>query len=144
MLFRSGAVSDSNSVDGVTNIPQEELVENWMIKIPEDGEESHQLRYQAPESQTDGVTIYVKKDGGWEQTAPTLMGMYHLFSVDGTEAELAVYIHEKDIMDYLAYLILGAAVLGVLFIMLICKIVKKGKEKRQKSIQEKEESVTED
>lgn len=139
-----GAVSDSNSVDGVTNIPQEELVENWMIKIPEDGEESHQLRYQAPESQTDGVTIYVKKDGGWEQTAPTLMGMYHLFSVDGTEAELAVYIHEKDIMDYLAYLILGAAVLVVLFIMLICKIVKKGKEKRQKSIQEKEESVTED
>ncbi len=139
-----GTVSGSNRVDGVAGQPAEELAEYWTVRVPEDGNESHQIRYQAPEGQTDGVTIYVKKDGAWEQAASEFMGIYHLFSVDGTEAEFIVYVHEKDIMDYLLYIIPAAAVVVVLLVLLIRKIVKRRKAKKQKKIQEKEESTAEE
>lgn len=132
------------SLNGIFDQPQEEQAEHWVIGIPEDGGGKHQVRYQAPEGQTDGVTIYVKQDGGWAKADTQLMGIYHLFSVDGTGAEIVVYIHEKDITDYLIYIIPAAVIVLLLLILMIRKIIKASKARKLRKKKEQSESDTED
>lgn len=115
--------------------------ERWRIEIPDDGNVTHQIRYQAPNGQTEGVTIYVKKDVAWVQADTELMGIYHLFTVEGTEAEIAVCVREKSIKEYLTYMIPVAVVVLVIVILLIVKERKKRKVKKAAEIAEKGESV---
>lgn len=100
-----GSLNGSDDAD----IPLEDVTEYWRIIVPEDDNEQHQLRYQAPEGQTDGVRVYVKQNGEWQQADTELMGIYHLFTVAGTEAEIAVCVQERSIADYLVYIIPAAA-----------------------------------
>lgn len=44
----------------IEDIEPDEMLERWKISFPEDGNEKHQIRYQAPQGQTDGIAIYVK------------------------------------------------------------------------------------
>ena len=82
----------------------EDVTECWHITIPEDGNEQHQIRYQAPQSETEGVSVYRKQnDGTWLQMDTELMGIYHLFTVEGTEAEIAVCIQDRRLQAYLVY-----------------------------------------
>ncbi|MDE6388091.1 MAG: hypothetical protein K2L82_09860 [Lachnospiraceae bacterium] len=115
--------------------------EHWAVEIPDDGYASHQIRYQAPDGQTEGVDIYVKKDGVWVQADTELMGIYHLFTVEGTEAEIAVCVHEKSITDYLIYIIPAAVGVLVVVILLIRKGRKKRKTRKAAGTMENGESV---
>jgi hypothetical protein len=82
----------------------EDVTECWHITIPEDGNEQHQIRYQAPQGETEGVSVYRKQnDGTWLQMDTELMGIYHLFTVEGTEAEIAVCIQNRRLQAYLVY-----------------------------------------
>ncbi len=82
----------------------EDVTECWHITIPEDGNEQHQIRYQAPQGETEGVSVYRKQnDGTWLQMDTELMGIYHLFTVEGTEAEIAVCIQDRRLQAYLVY-----------------------------------------
>ncbi|MCM1120991.1 MAG: hypothetical protein NC416_00255 [Eubacterium sp.] len=114
----------------------EEAAECWTVRIPEDDADAqtHTLRYQAPQGQTEGVRIYVKKDGAWVEADTQLMGIYHLFDVERTadeETEIAVCIHEKSIEDYWLYLVAAVIVLGVIIALLIHRRRKKRKAKKQ-------------
>lgn len=82
----------------------EDVAEYWRITIPEDGNEQHQIRYQAPQGETEGISVYRKQnDGTWLQMDTELMGIYHLFTVEGTEAEIAVCIQDRRLQAYLVY-----------------------------------------
>ncbi|MBD5523542.1 MAG: hypothetical protein HDR04_03830 [Lachnospiraceae bacterium] len=143
VLNVTGGISSVNSTTDAA-LP-DDVAERWTVEIPDDSaarmktEETdenrgaHTLRYQAPEGQTEGVSIYVKQDGGWKQADTELMGIYHLFTVataDGANAEIAVCIYEKGITDYLIYIIPTAVVLLVLLILIIRKTGKKKKAKK--------------
>ena len=98
----------------------EDMTECWHITIPEDGNEQHQIRYQAPQGETDGVSVYRKQnDGTWLQMDTELMGIYHLFTVEGTEAEIAVCIQDRRLQAYLVYgipAVLAATAMIVFFV----------------------------
>ncbi len=82
----------------------EDVTECWRVTIPEDGKEQHQIRYQAPQGETEDVSVYRKQnDGTWLQLDTELMGIYHLFTVEGTEAEIAVCIQDRKLQAYLVY-----------------------------------------
>lgn len=146
VLVVTGGGSDSFTEGDAAGILAEEVAERWTVEIPDDsaarmktgGTEAtcgtHTLRYQAPQGQTEGVSIYVKQDGAWTQADTELMGIYHLFTVaaaDGANVEIVVCIHEKEITDYLIYIIPAAIVLLTALLLIVGKVRKKRKAKRK-------------
>ncbi len=128
-MFKEGAALDVQKGDTSNVIIDDEVMENvaecWKITIPDDGSPQHQIRYQAPEGQTKDIAIYVKKDGTWQETETELMGIYHLFTVEGLQNEIAVVLDEKDIRDHIVYIVIGAVGIAALTIALVRK--RKGK-----------------
>lgn len=127
-MFKQEAVLEvaGGSVGGNddSNVPSlKNLTEYWQITVPEDGNEQHQLRYQAPQGQTEGIEIYVKQDGEWLQANTELMGIYHLFTIEGTKAEIAVCIQDQDIVVYLLCMV--SAVIVVFVVIFIIRRKKK-------------------
>lgn len=55
------------------------------------------------------------------------MGIYHLFSADGSSVKIAVSVTEKGIMDYIVFIVAGAAAL----LLVIALIVHKKRKKRK-------------
>ncbi len=107
-----------------------ELSECWQLTIPDDGAAVHQIRYQAPQGQTEGVEIYVRDSAGWKKAETELMGIYHLFPAEGGSVMIAVSVTEKGIMDYLVFIVAGATVIVILLTALI--VHKKRKARRQR------------
>ena len=112
----------------------EDLSEYWTIMIPDDGSGRHQIRYQAPQGQTEGIRIYVKQDDKWAQADTELMGIYHLFTVEGTQAQIAVCIQEKSMEQYLIYIIPAAVVL----IAVVALLVRRSSKSRKRGEKEAE------
>lgn len=102
-----------------------ELTEFWQITIPDDGASSHQIRYQAPGGQTEGVEIYVQDTAGWRKAETELMGIYHLFSAEGSSVKIAVSVTEKGIMDYIVFIVAGVIAVILLIVLLVHKRRKK-------------------
>lgn len=124
------------SIDGSgdADVSLKGITECWQITVPEDEGDRHQLRYQAPQGQTEGVRIYLKQGGEWRQVETELMGIYHLFTIDGTEAEIAVCVQEKNIADYLVYIVPGAAA-----VVLLAVIFRRKKRKKKRADQAEEQ-----
>lgn len=117
----------------------EELTECWQIEIPDDGALSHQVRYQAPQGRTEGVEIYVQDAVGWHKAETELMGIYHLFTVEGSSVKIAASVTEKSIMDYIVYIVAGGVVLLLVIVLLIRKKKKKRKAKKEEEVEEIEQ-----
>lgn len=122
----------------------EELTECWQIEIPDDGAKTHQIRYQAPQGQTEGVEIYVQDTGavGWKKAETELMGIYFLFPAEGNSVKIAVSVTQKGIMDYIVFIVAGAVVLILLIVLSVHKKRKKRREKKAET--EATEESTED
>lgn len=116
-----GSIDEIDGPDAGSARTELDAAEYWHVIVPEDGNEKHQLRYQAPEGQTDGVKIYIKQGTEWQQAGIELMGIYHLFMIEGTEADIAVCIQERDITDYLLYIVLAAAAVLIVVILVVRK-----------------------
>lgn len=104
-----------------------ELTECWQITIPDDGASSHQIRYQAPQGQTEDVEIYVQDSAGWHKAETEMMGIYYLFPAEGSSVKIAVTVTEKGIMDYLIYIVVG----GVVLISVVVLVVRRKRKKRK-------------
>lgn len=123
---------DANAAS--VSLPQgeeaKELVEYWQLTIPDDGAATHQIRYQAPQGQTEGVEIYVQDGAGWRKAETELMGIYHLFPVEGSSVKVAVGVAKKDIIKYIVLAVCGIAAAILLVVLLV-----HGKKKKRKAIQ---------
>lgn len=118
----------------------EELTECWQITIPDDGASAHQIRYQAPQGQTEGVEIYVQDSAGWRKAETELMGIYHLFSAEGSSVKIAVSVTEKGITDYIVFIAVGAVVLILVIALIVHKKRKKRGMRQAEAVGEKENS----
>lgn len=66
------------------------LLEQWKLVIPDDGMETHAIRYLPEEEKTDNLIIYVKQEEGWKKAEPRTIGSYLVFDAEGRELTLAV------------------------------------------------------
>ena len=87
-----------------------EVIEQWSIQIPDDGLLIHTIRYLVPEGATETPDIYVKQDGQWRLAEREQVGSYLLFSIAGTEAEIAAVTTAQTWWIWL----LGAVLVGLL------------------------------
>ncbi len=82
------------------------------------------------------VEIYVQDATGWHKAETELMGIYHLFTVEGSSVKIAVSVTEKSIRDYIVYIVVGGVVLLLLIVLLIGKKKKKRKAKKEEEVEE--------
>ncbi len=134
-MFKKEAVLEITALD-MSGILPEDVAEHWMISCSNDGNSAHQIRYQAPQGQTEGVSVYIKNGDKWEKADTELMGIYYLFTIEGTEAEIVVCVHEKGIVDYLVYIIPAGIVILAIIVLISRKISKKKKADRMNAVED--------
>ena len=65
------------------------LTERWKLSIPDNGEQTHTLRYLPPE-ESGRLRLYLHTEAGWSQVQAREIGRYLVFPVTGNDIELAV------------------------------------------------------
>ncbi|MGN0203536.1 MAG: hypothetical protein ACI4BB_03260 [Coprococcus sp.] len=100
-----------------------EIVEQWHISIPDDGQKKHTLRYLPPDMEPESLNIYVKQGDTWKQAEVSSVGGYLTFNVDGLKTEVAVI---STVNVWWIWLLMGILLLFLLLLILrlIRKIVK--------------------
>ncbi|MGN1030077.1 MAG: hypothetical protein ACI4PQ_00575, partial [Butyricicoccaceae bacterium] len=97
-----------------------EIVEQWRISIPDDGQQTHTVRYLSPDADPEHLDIYVKGANGWQKADAEIIGSYLAFSVEGSEAEIAA-ISTVDVW----WVWLIASILLLALLMLIVRLIRK-------------------
>ena len=100
-----------------------EVSEQWHIELPQDESISHTVHYISPDGKAENLRIYVRQDGGWKRADCESFGSYLIFSVSGTEADVAAV---SVLPVWWAWLLLGLLVLLALaaVIFLIRKLAR--------------------
>ncbi|MGN1414743.1 MAG: hypothetical protein ACI4WY_10920 [Anaerovoracaceae bacterium] len=105
-----------------------EIVEQWKISIPDDGEDVHTVRYLAPNADPSHLAVYLKEKDGWKKTDAKVIGSYLSFSVTGQDAEIAV-IDTVDTGIIWSIIILLLLMVAAAEIFLICRKIGKKRKK---------------
>ena len=66
------------------------IEEQWSLRIPRDGKNTHIVRYLPENGETGGLDVYLKTADGWKKTETRTMGSYLLFEVEGEDAEILI------------------------------------------------------
>ena len=121
VFFAKGQFGDRDSLTvSMQDAPAQlhNVVESWRVSIPDDGLESHTLRY-LPTDTEQKYKVYVLQDGSWKQLTTETIGSYLAFTVSGNEVELAI-VHSAGVPVWL-FIAAGAAVLVLLGAVLVKK-----------------------
>lgn len=111
------------------------VLEAWNLQIPDDGGESHIVRWLLPEEKSKNYTVYVYNGIGWEKTESEIVGSYLCFSMkNGTQ--FAVTNGQQK--SWVLFAGIGSAVLVSLAVILVVMRSKKHA-KKQISQNEKKE-----
>ena len=96
-----------------------EIVEQWSVTLPSDGEQVHTVHYLSPNESVRRLAVYVRQDGGWKKVETESFGTYLTFRVSGTQAEIAVVsvLHIWWVWAIVTVLLLGLILLIVLLIL---------------------------
>lgn len=113
-----------------------EVVEQWTLRLPEGGSESHTVRYLSRSETAENLAVFVKKDGTWQEIESEVIGSYLTFTVNGAEAEIAIL---STVNTWWVWLI--PLVLAFLLILLIVVIVKHIRHKPEEAPVAKPEEV---
>lgn len=93
-----------------------EVVEQWQLNIStDDRKAAHTIRYLPPSGDEEHMDVYVCKDGQWQELDTKIIGSYLTFSLEGTDAQLAI-VHSRN--TWWAWLILGALICAAGFFLL--------------------------
>ena len=96
------------------------VTERLRVRFPDDGLDTHSIRYLTPDGRTENCRLYLIAEDGWQRVRPETFGSYFLFDVPGTEAEFALVatIQSWWIAAYIAAALLILALLIVLIVRL--------------------------
>ena len=64
--------------------------EQWRLTLPDDGLDSHYVRYLPPEMAGGHISLYMLADGRWQRIEAEKFGSYYRFPVEGKTAEITV------------------------------------------------------
>ena len=95
------------------------VTEHIHVSFPDDGLDSHSLRYLAPDGQTANYRLYLREGDGWQRIRPDTFGSYFLFEVPETEAEVML-VSTIQSWWIVAYIAAGL----LIFLLLIIALVK--------------------
>ncbi|MGN1343456.1 MAG: hypothetical protein ACI4U3_02685, partial [Traorella sp.] len=110
----------------------QEILEQWKLKIPEDGESQTTLRYLSPSSDPQNLAVYVKDGQRWEKVKCSIIGSYLAFSLSNTESEIAI-VQTKNMQGfYIIIFIIIFAIFAFIFFILLSHLKKKAPKKNQK------------
>ena len=65
------------------------VAEQWRVSLPDDGQETHTLRY-LPSQDASHLRLYVNDGGGWQTVSYDTVGSYLSFTAGGASPEFAV------------------------------------------------------
>ena len=129
VLFAKGQFGDRDSLTAALQDAPEDLhnvEECWLVHVPDDGLESHMLRY-LPLNADAKYKVYAKLDGAWKALDTETIGSYLAFEVPGNEFEIAV-VQTNSMMIWII-VAAGAAVVVLLAVLVIAKKKRKNKAK---------------
>lgn len=107
------------------------VIEQWQLRIPDDGTDTHTLRYRAPDGQSGGVDIYLMDaDGVWRRAKTGESGSYLTFTAAGQTVRLAVL---STFPVWWVWIVL--AVLAALLVLLILHLAHRRGKARRKQMQ---------
>jgi hypothetical protein len=112
-----------------------DVIEKWLLEIPDDSQDEHLIRYCPPDGVED-VKIYLMKGNERTETELTKMGKYFTFMAPGNEVGFLVEDTSSNIFNiltkYLKYEIAGGAlILVILLAVIISKKASGRKAKKQ-------------
>lgn len=112
-IFREGEADYSIPVS---------VTEHVYVSFPDDGLDTHAVRYLAPDGRTDNYRLYLMSNDEWHRIYPDTFGSYYLVEVPGTDAEIALVstIQSWWIAAYIA----AALVILTLLILVTVKLRK--------------------
>ena len=112
--------------------------EKLRLRFPDDGLQTHTVRYLTPDGSTENHRIYLSTDSGWRRLHPDAFGSYYLVEVPGTAATLALVdtIQSWWIVAYMA----GALLLLPALVVLLVQIVKALRRRKKKEKQPSEKA----
>ena len=99
--------------------------EHLRVSFPDDGLETHSLRYLPPDGQTGNYRLYLAGEAGWERIRPQIFGSYCLFDVPGGEAELML-VSTIQSWWIAAYIAAALAILALLIVSIVklCRVLR--------------------
>lgn len=103
-----------------------EIVEQWNLSIPNDGYNSHTVRYLAPDEKPNNLNIYIKQGSSWKKVDSEAIGSYLTFTMEGESAQIAVI---STIQTWWVWLI--TALLAVVLLILIIRLIRKVRRHRK-------------
>ena len=117
----------------ITPIAQD-VVEQWSITIPSDGQSEHSIHYLAPNDNPEQMRIYLRQDDSWTEADTSVYGSYLVFPVSGTTAEIAAV---SELSLWWAWAILAGLLAAVLLLLVLLfrKIVKRHRKKKAPTAQ---------
>ena len=100
-----------------------EVVEQWRLQIPSDGQSSHTVRYLPPDGGEDQMDVYICRDGKWLKTETEVISSYVTFQAEGSDVQIAVV---SSIQVWWVWLIAAGMVLIVILaiIRLVSKMIR--------------------
>ncbi len=109
-----------------------ELLEQWSVTLPDDGTDTHTVRYLVPEGK-ENLRLYIRESGArsWERLDTTTEGSYMKFSTGESSFELAV---ATTIAAWWIWVVIG--VLALVVLILIISLAKRSKKRRRDRAEE--------
>lgn len=129
VFFAQGLFGDRDSLTVAMKENPSDLhkaVECWTLRIPDDGQDAHTVRYLPPETDKN-YKVYVKQNDSWKAVSTETIGSYLAFTVSGNDAEIAI-VPAGSGASWLIFL----AVAAVLVLAVLLVIRRKKKHPKQK------------
>lgn len=99
-----------------------EISEQWEVQIPDDGLQTHTIRYLPVTEKTQNLHIFVKEDDTWQYTDAEMVGSYLSFETVGNAVEFAAV---STMPVWWVWVLAG--VLVMILLLLVMKLMKKQK-----------------
>jgi len=96
-----------------------EVIEQWKIEIPDDGNSTHTVRYRTPNGGTEHISIFRNTAIGWKVIDTEVQGSYLLFDTDSLTEEIVVVNSSTVKWIVIVGIVLGALLLVVLVYFVI-------------------------
>ena len=117
---------DKLKVDALSGT--EEGVEEFILTIPDDGADTHRIRYQMPE-EVYSVTIFTGGNGAYEEVSYEEYGEFMTFEASGNT--VSVRIEEEPAYDLPELIIKGLLiVLGIIVILVVIRLILRRRRKK--------------
>ena len=123
--FKDGDKLQSTLWD-VNSLPLEGALEHWELNIPSGINDSHLIRYIAPDGIDNETAIYINNAGRWDLVKTGTFGAYKTFEVTSPHVEIAVLEIKKSHTKEIIIAVISVIILLSL-ILIIISIVKRKK-----------------